>query len=351
VRRFLTGITPVFVAAGCSWASDDPAQSTLSARDCIQAWNSAGNAANRSALVRTGFRVGRASEWQQIADFAAGETPPGETRSFGCSYLFHSDRRYTSFSGRWQGHATILWDRGQTLRGRWGVEQQQNTSDDIRVLGVGKIAERRAHLAPSARAPRLPVQGGPPAAWVETRRSSRWLALSTFCGRTGCVDYVRHRCDGGATRGPMLLVDRGELVRLHLVRERPPRMLLLTFRGRRRYESSIVLRSRVDPVWRAAEEGAFEILALEARGRTSTYVGCLRFSIDSVPAASRPASITQCGRAVAADLWVDGTVGSTYHSSCYRWVLDQLSSHMAGDPRPQLERRLREARLREDRAR
>jgi hypothetical protein len=138
----LTGITAVFVAAGCSWTSDEAAQSTLSARDCLEAWNSAGNEANRSALVRTGFRAGRASDWIQISDFAAGDTPKGDARAFGCSYLFHSDRRYASFSGTWKDQATIVWNQRETLRGPWSVQQQQNVRDDVCVLAGGAIGTR-----------------------------------------------------------------------------------------------------------------------------------------------------------------------------------------------------------------
>lgn len=338
----------LLVGAGCHGSEPSERRSVVPSHDCLDAWNAPGNEANRAALLGSAFRVGQSSNWQAVADFGAGVKPhDGEARSFGCSFLFHSGTRFVSFSGTWQGQ-TIVWNPRQTLSGRWGAEQQQNARDDVQVTRGGGIRRRERHGRPATEPPQPRATPGPPPAWVETQRGSRWLAFSTFCLKDGCVDYRRAAC-AGDDRSPTLVVDRGELVRLHLEREQSPRLVLLTLRGRRDNANPIVVRARIDPVWHAAEEGAFEIVVLEGRIRTSSYVGCLRFAPSTVNAAPEPASARQCGQAATTDYWLDGTVGSTYHSSCYAWMLAHLPSRgqWARDPRPELKRRRNEALRRE----
>lgn len=341
------------VAGGCHETAKPQARTTLPTRECVQAWNAGGNERNRGVLLRSGFTAGQASEWKSIADFGVGQTPTGDTTRDGCSYLFHSDTRYASFSGTWEEAATLVWDGRLAGRGRWSVSQQENTRDELRVRPDGRIELRDLPVAPAGPAPRPATKPAPPPAWLETRRGARWLAYSTWCRREGCVDYPRPRCVGDAARVPTLLVDRGELVRVHLGHRRSPRMVLLTFRGQREHQTPVVLRPRLDAVWRAEQEGAFELLALERRGRTTSYAGCLRFAPASISAASRPGSVTLCGRAVVEDLWLDGVIASTYHSTCYAWALDHPppGGWRPADPRPQLEALLAAARLREQPAR
>lgn len=349
---FLAALVFLLVGAGCHGAEPNEPRSLVPSRDCLDAWIAPGNEANRAALLESGFRVGQWSNWQVVADFGPRARPPDdEARSFGCSFLFHSSTRFVSFSGIWEGRTTV-WNPRQTLSRRWGAGQQQNARDDVQVTRGGGIRQRERHGRPATAAPQPRETPGPPPVWVETQRGSSWLAFSTFCSRTGCVDYRRHAC-AGDDRNPTLVVDRGELVRLPLEREQPPRLVLLTLRGQRENASPTVVHAGVDPVWRAAEEGAFEIVVLEARLRTASYVGCLRFTPSTVSAAPGPASARQCGRAVTRDYFLDGVASSTYHSSCYAWMLAHLPSggEFVRDPRPELKRRRDEALRREQHAR
>lgn len=65
---------------------------------------------------------------------------------------------------------------------------------------------------PHGAAPTLD-QPGPPPAWVETATTSRWLAFSSYCWNTTCVDMLPP-----TTRPdlPQITVHRRQLVRFHL---------------------------------------------------------------------------------------------------------------------------------------
>src|SRR5213592_4291796 len=84
------------------------------------------------------------------------------------------------------------------------------------VMGLG-LALTTAALAaswpgrPTTAPPKL-TQPGPPPAWIETHTTARWLAYSSYCWKTRCVDYLPP-----ASRPdlPRVRVARGGVVRIH----------------------------------------------------------------------------------------------------------------------------------------
>lgn len=67
---------------------------------------------------------------------------------------------------------------------------------------------------PSSPPPKLgSVTDGPPPAWIESRTRSWWLAYTSFCWKTSCVDFIppERREDLALIR-----VRRGASLRLHL---------------------------------------------------------------------------------------------------------------------------------------
>jgi hypothetical protein len=66
---------------------------------------------------------------------------------------------------------------------------------------------------PTERPPALDIEDGPPPAWIETETGSHWLAYSSYCWGTGCIDYV----DISSRQDvPLVRVRKGETVRFHL---------------------------------------------------------------------------------------------------------------------------------------
>jgi hypothetical protein len=57
------------------------------------------------------------------------------------------------------------------------------------------------------------VRSAPPPAWIETRRSDRWLEFSSYCWTTACADF---QPPAQRTDLPRIKVARGEVVRFHL---------------------------------------------------------------------------------------------------------------------------------------
>ncbi|MGH7960567.1 MAG: hypothetical protein ACRERD_01920, partial [Candidatus Binatia bacterium] len=53
----------------------------------------------------------------------------------------------------------------------------------------------------------------PPPAWVDAESGSHWLAYSTYCWRSTCVDYV---APGDRDDLPTIRVRQGEMIRFHL---------------------------------------------------------------------------------------------------------------------------------------
>jgi hypothetical protein len=136
VRR--AALVAIAVLALTACGSRQPAKSVVRSHDCFDAWNAEGNEANRADLVTRGFAIGRVSRGRMIADPAAG----GQSRETKlCGYLFHNDKRFTSYTGDWRGDE-LRWTNSAALRGTWTAVQQNAQVDDVRVLGDGRIAKR-----------------------------------------------------------------------------------------------------------------------------------------------------------------------------------------------------------------
>lgn len=109
------------------------------------------------------------------------------------------------------------------------------------------------------------VSEAPPPAWIETSRGGRWLAYSTFCWTTACVDFVPPSMRDDL---PRVVVRRGEVVRFHLGFE--PRSLSVRV-GSRLFR----LRPARTSSWRAVSGGLLLLEAEHARGDAS-YVARVR---------------------------------------------------------------------------
>ena len=73
------------------------------------------------------------------------------------------------------------------------------------------VAAPVALALPPGQPPKAP--GGPPPAWLEKPGTDRWLAYSSFCWTTTCVDYLPPNARPDL---PRLAVAAGTLVRFHL---------------------------------------------------------------------------------------------------------------------------------------
>jgi VanZ family protein len=71
---------------------------------------------------------------------------------------------------------------------------------------------------PRTAAPHVKGASGPPAAWLETRARSVWLAFSGYCWKTTCADFPPPQ---SRTNLPVVRVRRGALVRVHFAFSRP----------------------------------------------------------------------------------------------------------------------------------
>jgi hypothetical protein len=105
---------------------------------------------------------------------------------------------------------------------------------------------------------------GPPPAWIETATGDRWLAFSSFCWKTTCVDFLPPEM---RPELPRLTVRRGESVRFHL--GFVPRAVTVTAGGK-----TARLAARRIASWRAPKGG---IVVVNARGTggSASYVARL----------------------------------------------------------------------------
>ncbi|WP_147281348.1 hypothetical protein [Gaiella occulta] len=104
----------------------------------------------------------------------------------------------------------------------------------------------------------------PPPAWVETAHSSSWLAFSSFCWRTSCVDFIPPSARSDV---PRLAVRPGEQVRFHFGFR--PRQTLL-----RRQSRTFVLTPARTTGWRVATLGLVTI-TVRSRSGTASYIARL----------------------------------------------------------------------------
>jgi hypothetical protein len=66
---------------------------------------------------------------------------------------------------------------------------------------------------PANSPPKPPNPGAPPPAWIETPAKSAWLAYSSYCWKTACVDMIP---PDSRPDLPRFVVRHGSLVRVHL---------------------------------------------------------------------------------------------------------------------------------------
>lgn len=79
------------------------------------------------------------------------------------------------------------------------------------VLLVG--AAGTALAVPPGPAPKVGgTNAGPPPAWIELGRTQKWLAYSSYCWKTACVDFILPTMRRDL---PSLSVRRGQVTTLH----------------------------------------------------------------------------------------------------------------------------------------
>jgi hypothetical protein len=140
-------------------------------------------------------------------------------------------------------------------------------------------ASTRPSSSPRASQPAPPVpkltgvSDGPPPAWLETEKGSRWLGYSSYCWRTACVDFIAPRCRN-PQRTPRISLGRGERVTAHLGFE--PTELGLTLMRRVGATATTQERLRLsrEPSWIVRQPGVFSLFA-RAKGGDASYVACV----------------------------------------------------------------------------
>lgn len=136
------------------------------------------------------------------------------------------------------------------------------------VLGVASPAA--AASPPAAQPPKVTgAEAAPPPAWIELPAArSRWLAYSSFCWRTSCVDFLPPQMRPDV---PHVRVGLGKRVRFHLAFE-PTRLTLEL--GGTAGRSWRLAPDRASS-WRVAARGLFVLHARGASGSASYLVRLL----------------------------------------------------------------------------
>jgi hypothetical protein len=110
--------------------------------DCLRAWNSRGNAANRSeaATEHEGWSVAW-SEW--LVSHPAPDPSGDDLVGGGCSYVFYSSTHWRSYSGGWEADGDLRWGIPPGGGGRRTPEQQIQPPNAT-LQPHGKLAKRAA---------------------------------------------------------------------------------------------------------------------------------------------------------------------------------------------------------------
>jgi hypothetical protein len=263
------------VATGCGGDDDDEPLPFTGASDCFAVWNGPGNEENRARIAgEAEFDVAVVGHFAQISDFGEGadESDVADAEREGCSYLFHTDHRYLTFSGTWAGDE-LRWDTPATISGPWSPEQDANAEDNAEVAADGTLQKRPPPAPPSEPPPTVGGLEPPPPAWIETSRGRFWLGYSTFCWESGCADFIAPSCSDERDV-PKLVVDRGEIVHAHLGFT-PRRVSLVEVPGQREIAHRLVPTPE-DVVWRVDRAGPFALTATAKRGAgEASYVACI----------------------------------------------------------------------------
>ena len=132
--------------------------STKAARTCFDVWN---GSSNRAQQARVAHRFPSASVTNWSAQASAGSideswtasssTEPaasaggnvGGRANHGCGYLFHTSKRFVSFSAELKGE-TVRWDVQPPIAGSWSRRRQAVARDNATVDGEGLLQPRAA---------------------------------------------------------------------------------------------------------------------------------------------------------------------------------------------------------------
>jgi hypothetical protein len=109
------------------------------------------------------------------------------------------------------------------------------------------------------------VPGAPPPAWVEAGSKEKWLAYSSYCWTTRCVDYVSPEMRKDL---PELAIGRGQPVTVHL--GFAPSQLSVS-----QGEKTRRLFPRRTATWRPAA-GVVSIFAVRKAGGDASYAGRIK---------------------------------------------------------------------------
>jgi len=121
---------------------------------------------------------------------------------------------------------------------------------------------------PTSRPPKL-QQAGPPPAWIETHTTSTWLAYSTYCWKTTCVDFIPPASRSGL---PVVRIVRGAKVRVHFaLQPTEVYVALVQGSGGKRYK---LPNARV-VTWQPPASGIADF-EIRAAGGSASYVARLR---------------------------------------------------------------------------
>jgi hypothetical protein len=138
--------------AGCGGGS------TKTARNCFEIWNGSSNKAQQARVAHR-FVSASVTDWRAQASgssideswtassptvplASAGENVGGRA-SHGCGYLFHTSKRFVSYSAELKGK-TIRWNVQPPIRGSWSRRQQAVARDNASVDGTGLLSPRSA---------------------------------------------------------------------------------------------------------------------------------------------------------------------------------------------------------------
>jgi hypothetical protein len=123
---------------------------------------------------------------------------------------------------------------------------------------------------PRTAAPHVKGASGPPAAWLETRTRSVWLAFSGYCWKTTCADFPPPQ---SRTNLPVVRVRRGALVRVHFAFT-PSEVHATTFAGTTL--SHAALRPARTTGWRPPRAG---VVSFDVRGASGSASYLVRVRI------------------------------------------------------------------------
>jgi hypothetical protein len=138
--------------AGCGGGSHK------AARNCFEIWNGSSNKVLQGRVAHR-FASASVSNWSAQASASAiteswtassGTTPPspssgnvGGRASHGCGYLFHTSKRFVSYSAELRGD-TVRWNVPPAIHGSWSRPQQAVARDNATVDDEGLLNSRAA---------------------------------------------------------------------------------------------------------------------------------------------------------------------------------------------------------------